>query len=176
MLRELMNDDFDAIHEYASDPVNTQYMSFGPNSVEETRAFITRMQSLANAEPRITYALAIVLEDTEELIGGCGLMVQSDINKDAEMGYILNPKYHRRGFAHEACIGLIKLGFEQLGLHRIYAFHHPDNPQSGKVMRKLGMQYEGLMRRSHWIKNSWWDFHVYAIIEDDPQPTWECNN
>ena len=175
VLREYSELDFEAVHSYASDEDVTRYMSFGPNSKEYTQAFLSKMVELANRTPRTDYHFAIELLSTGKLIGGCGLVTHNEINKDAEIGYVLHPDYHRQGYAPEASQALIQYAFKTLGLHRIYAYHHPENPKSGRVMQKLGMQYEGLMRKSHWIKDSWWDFHVYAILEDDPIPPWETN-
>src|SRR5258706_1386384 len=73
ILREFAQADFNAVHEYASDPLVTRYTSFGPNTVDETRAFLTRTIESATATPRRNYAFAAVERASGDLIGGCGL-------------------------------------------------------------------------------------------------------
>src|SRR5258707_14836145 len=74
ILREFAQADFNAVHEYASDPLVTRYTSFGPNTVDETRAFLTRTLESATATPRRNYAFAAVERASGDLIGGLGLV------------------------------------------------------------------------------------------------------
>lgn len=64
---------------------------------------------------------------------------------NAEIGYTLNKKYWGKGIIPEACQALLELGFEELNLVRIYAYHDVENPNSGRVMEKIGMKKEGVI-------------------------------
>lgn len=79
------------------------------------------------------------------LIGGIGLVLQPE-HERAEMGYWLGVDYWNLGYTSEAGQALLDFGFGVLGLYRIYATHFVNNPASGRVMQKLGMNYEGTMR------------------------------
>ena len=69
LLREFQPSDLVDVHVYAGDPFVTRYMTWAPNTLEETRAFLEQVMRLAREEPRMTYELAVTLRDTGELIG-----------------------------------------------------------------------------------------------------------
>ena len=68
------------------------------------------------------------------------------------VGYIIAAPHWCKGYATEAAAAVLRFGFETLDLNRIFAHHMTINPgASGTIMRKIGMRYEGTMRR-HIIK------------------------
>jgi RimJ/RimL family protein N-acetyltransferase len=75
------------------------------------------------------------------------------------------------GYATEAAAKLVAYGFEVLGLNRIDATHLTRNPASGRVMEKIGMQYEGLHRQHVWKNGQFEDLRRYAILRNDQRPT-----
>lgn len=99
-------------------------------------------------------SFAIVLRTREALCGACGLTINSRDN-NAELGYWIGSPYWGRGYATEAAREVVRYGFEELGLHRIYAAHFGRNPASGRVLEKLGMSYEGTRRQHH---RKWGDY------------------
>jgi [ribosomal protein S5]-alanine N-acetyltransferase len=167
LLRPFQEQDYEAVHAYASDPDVTRYTSFGPNSPDETREFLRRSLENIHQEPRRQYLFAVVLKEDDRLIGGTGLAVSADEPRIAELGFVLHRDAWGQGYAAEAARTLIDFGFEQLGLNRIYACYHPDNRASARVMEKIGMRYEGLLRECVFLKGSWWDFGQYAMIARD---------
>jgi RimJ/RimL family protein N-acetyltransferase len=64
---------------------------------------------------------------------------------------------------------LLRFGFTQLHLHRIFAECHPANTGSAGVMARLGMRYEGCMHEVEWNRGSWWDMLHYAILDHEWQ-------
>lgn len=88
------------------------------------------------------YAFAIELRVTGEFIGGIGLTLERRFDR-AEAGYWLGQPYWGRGLASEALGALLRFGFEELRLNKIYATHLASNPASGRVMLKNGMVKEG---------------------------------
>lgn len=112
---------------------------------------------------------AIIDNATERLVGAISLMIKPE-HRRAELGYWIALKCWNRGYATEASQRLIDFGFEVLGLHRIEARHFLRNPASGRVMKKLGMQPEGIER--DWAIK--WDrfetLAVYSILE----PEWRA--
>lgn len=104
-------------------------------------------------------SLAITDRATDSLVGGIGLVFQSE-HARAELGYWIAVPAWGQGYATEAAQALCAYGFETMGLHRIEARHLAGNAASGAVMRKLGMQREGLLRE-HVVK--WDDRHDLVI-------------
>jgi ribosomal-protein-alanine N-acetyltransferase len=112
---------------------------------------------------RTAVTLAVTFREGGGLIGAVGLtLVMAD--RRAELGYWIGVPWWNRGFATEASRAVIDFGFGSLGLHRIMARHLARNPSSGRVMEKLGMTKEGVLRH-HVLK--WGEFEdlvVYAVL------------
>ena len=112
--------------------------------------------------------LAITLLSDSRQIGGIGLRVD-DQHQHAELGYWLGVPYWGEGYATEAARELLHCGFEDLGLHRIFASHFKHNPASGRILVKLGMRYEGC-QREHLRK---WDRFVDSELYGMLRQEWE---
>jgi ribosomal-protein-alanine N-acetyltransferase len=164
LIRDFVPEDWISVHSYASDPDVARYMIWGPNSEEETKSFIQRAIEMQKQGPRVDFESAIILKETDQLIGGCGLRKEGMIG---EIGYCFNPYYWRKGYASEAASALIDYGFKELGLHRIFATCRPDNIGSAKVMEKVGMHSEGHLREHMWHKGKWHDSYLYSILEHE---------
>lgn len=162
IIREFTMADERDVHAYASDPLVATFMIWGPNTVEETNAFLERTIEEQQQNPRTDYEFAVVLKETGQLIGGVGLHVAG--KQQGETGYCFNPLFWRKGYASEAAREMLKFGFGELGLHRIYATCRPDNVGSAKVMQKIGMKYEGHLREHMWFKGKWHDSYQYSIL------------
>jgi len=94
--------------------------------------------------------LAITLRSEGQQIGGIGLRIEQQ-HQHAELGYWLGVSYWGQGYATEASREMLRYGFEELNLHRIFATHFKHNPASGRVLKKIGMHYEGC-QREHLLK------------------------
>jgi RimJ/RimL family protein N-acetyltransferase len=81
------------------------------------------------------------------LVGTIGLRDINAEHSQAELGFWVAVEYWGQGYATEAARAVIGFGFEQLGLNRIYAHHMVRNPASGRVLTKVGMKQEGLLRQ-----------------------------
>jgi [ribosomal protein S5]-alanine N-acetyltransferase len=91
-------------------------------------------------------------------------------HRRAEMGYWIGVPYWNRGYMTEAARAVVSYGFEDLGLHRIYATHVARNPASGRVMQKAGMRYEGCLRQHVWRWDVPQDLLYYGILRTE----WEA--
>ena len=112
---------------------------------------------------------AIVGQKTSALVGAISLVIKRE-HRRAELGYWIALDCWGRGYATEASQRMIDFGFSDLGLHRIEAHHFLRNPASGRVMEKIGMKREGVVR-DHVVK---WDrfesLAIYSILE----PEWRA--
>ena len=138
-LRPFLYSDLDAIHEYASNPDVTQYTLFGPNTLDETRAFLVHViENEYKSIPQRSCEYGIEYES--KLIGAVSIHYNGTF-QEAEVGWILNPKYQHQGFAYEAASALIKYGVNNFPLKRIIAHCDSRNTASYKLMEKLGMKF-----------------------------------
>jgi RimJ/RimL family protein N-acetyltransferase len=118
-----------------------------------------------DAPARGSWVFAI---DDGQLAGTIGLEVNSDFDR-AEVGYWIGLPFWGRGYATEALGAILRFGFEQLKLNRMYAGHFGRNPASGRVMEKNGMQREGVLRRH--VKK--WDEYVDIVYYGILRSEWE---
>ena len=167
LLRDFEEDDWEAVHAYGSDPEVVRYVPWGPNSEQDTKDFLARVIAAQSAEPRQAYDLAVTLRDGGNLIGGAGLHLRGPDSPTAYAGYVLNRQHWGQGYGTEALGALLALGFERLGLHRIFATCDTDNVGSFRVMEKNGMRREGHFLQEVWQKGEWRDRYLYAILEDE---------
>lgn len=112
------------------------------------------------------YIFAIRLQDNKQIIGGIGLGIDQAHNK-AELGYWLAEPYWNQGLVTEAGKAILTFGFDTLKLKRIFASYFSFNKASGRIMEKLGMEKEGVMR-AFTLKNGEYLDHVfYARIQEE---------
>ena len=141
ILRKFTQGDFDAVHSYAGDYDNLIYMPFGPNTKDETQAFLDRAFAKYEANPTTNYSFAAIIKETGKLIGGCELDLSGD--HKSEIGWILHRDHWNKGYGTEMGKRLLTLGFDELNLQKIIAHCDTENIGSYRVMEKLGMRREG---------------------------------
>ncbi len=141
LLRGFTMEDAGAVQRYAGNPENVVYMPWGPNTMEETQAFIEESLNNAAQTPCRNYQFAAVLKETGELCGGCGITLSGD---EAEIGWIVRRDLWNRGLCTQMGRALLAFGFDGLNLHRIIARCDAENTASLRVMEKIGMRKEGV--------------------------------
>ena len=169
ILRDFNEDDFAAVHAYASDPMVTQYTDWGPNTEDETRAFLGRALDRRHVSPRTEFDFAIVMKGDATLVGSCGLYVKHPEHREGMIGYVMNRHYWGQGIVTEAARAVAGFAFQQLHLHRLYATCDVENAASARVMQKLGMHREGHLREHLFERGRWRDSYIYAVLEQDWQ-------
>ena len=159
-LRPFIQSDFDAVHSWASNPANTRYMAWGPNTEEDNKAF------LGMVKPGKDFA--VVLTESNKVIGSCGIY-PNDGNDTAELGWILHIDYWKQGFGSELCGELIRYGFEDLKLRRLTAPCAAVNYGSYRIMERNNMRREALHIKKMWarVDKEWIDETVYAILSEE---------
>jgi ribosomal-protein-alanine N-acetyltransferase len=110
--------------------------------------------------------IGVFLRESEFLCGGVGMRIEAD-HRHAELGYWIGVPYWGNGYAAEAATAIVQFGFETLKLHRIFASHTTNNPASAKVLKKIGMHYEG-RQRAHILKwGEFLDIDLYGMLASD---------
>lgn len=149
----------------------------GAREVAATTAAIPHPYDLSLAESWISSHPAALADGTNvvfaitqarsgALLGAIGLSVASEHSR-AELGYWIGLPYWRNGYCTEAADAMLRYAFEELGLRRVFARHFAVNPASGRVMQKIGMTREGVMRQ-HFVKwGSPTDVVFYGILADE---------
>jgi len=134
-----------------------------PYREQDAVDFVAACQPDADAGQSVRFAIA--LRETGEFCGGVGMRLELDHHR-AELGYWLGVPYWGRGYATEAAQAVLRYGFDTLGLHRIYAQHVRENPASGRVLKKIGMRYEGCLRGHICKWDTFHDLEMYGAVKD----------
>lgn len=124
----------------------------------------------SNWETGNSSVFAIRTRERDQLIGGIGLEIEKS-DHNAELGYWIGRDFWNQGFCSEAALAMLEYGFEQLGLHRIHSHYMARNPASGRVMEKIGMKREGLLRGHSRKWGVFEDVVVYGILASDSRPS-----
>lgn len=165
-LREFTQYDWIDVHKYASQEIVCRYQTWGPNTEEDSKEFIQDVLDEATQTPRERYVFAIIYQ--EALIGAVEIMIKDFANKVGEIGYIVNPDYWGKGVATQSAKLMITFGFETLKLHRICATCDPRNIGSAKVLEKVGMLKEGVLRENMLMKDGVWrDSFLYSVLKQE---------
>jgi len=169
LMRELEESDWKVVHAYCSDPEFRRYKAGESPTEEESRASLQEILARRDEQPRKEYHLAIILPAESRLIGSCMLLTKGSTPWEAELGYALDRRYWGHGYATEAAYAILRIGFRELGLHRIVAKCRPENAASVRVLEKIGMRLEGHLRENLWFNGRWWDTLVYALLDHEWQ-------
>jgi ribosomal-protein-alanine N-acetyltransferase len=143
-LRKAKLADAEAIfRQYAQDPEVTRYVSWRAHrNLEETREYV-QMCLLAWDVGKAFHWVIESAED-KQVIG----MIIARVNAEKwELGYVLAQAYWRQGYMTEALTAIIAWALKQKEIHRVWAVCDIDNKASARVMEKIGMQREGILKR-----------------------------
>ena len=167
ILREFQDDDWQAILAYQRDPLYLRYSHWTDRTPAAARAFVQSFMAQQREQPRTRFQLAIVRQSSEQLIGNCGIRMESPEASEAEIGYELAPEHWGIGYATEAARAIVRFGFGELRLHRISSWCYADNIASARVLEKLGFYAEGRLREKEHFKGRWWDTLLFGMLEDE---------
>jgi RimJ/RimL family protein N-acetyltransferase len=167
ILREFQDDDWPAILAYQRDPLYLRYSHWSDRAPAAARAFVQGFIAQQREQPRTRFQLAIVLRSAEQLIGNCGIRMESPEAHEAELGYELAAEHWGRGYATEAARVMLGFAFSELRLHRISSWCIADNIASVRVLEKLGFHAEGRLREKEHFKGRRWDTLLFGMLEDE---------
>jgi len=167
LLRRFVIDDTEKIfNNWANDKEVTKYLMWEPHKNKNVTKSILE-DWIQNYSKKDFYQWAIVLKEINEPIGTISIISRDDKIKMVHFGYCIGKNWWNKGFTSEALNTLIKFFFEEVGVNRIESRHDPNNPNSGKVMMKCGMKYEGLKRQADWNNQGICDSVEYAILAEN---------
>jgi len=167
ILRRLVRGDAEAVFSnWASDTEVTKYLTWQAHaSVKVTKAIIAEW---IKAYKKLDfYQWAVVPKDFNQPVGTVSAVSVDPVINAVQTGYCFGKAWWGKGYATEALSAVIKFFFESVKVGRIFAIHDVNNPNSGKVMQKAGMVFEGIMRKGAKNNQGIIDAAQYAIISED---------
>lgn len=114
------------------------------------------------------YQWAIVLKENGDApIGTLSVVAQSEELSLVHIGYCIGSQYWHKGITSEAFSAVIPFFFEQVAVNRIESQHDPRNANSGKVMQKCGLTYEGTLRQADSSNKGIVDAAMYSLLAEE---------
>ena len=166
LLRAHRMSDLDDLVAFHGDPEVVRFVPWPVRdraATEETlRVKLTQTELVAHGQWLV---LAVELRSTGTVIGEVLLKWASD--RQGEVGFALGGDHHGRGYALEAATAMLRLGFDDLGFHRITAVCIEDNVASARLLTRLGMRQEARLVDNVVFKGEWVTQLVFAMLEDE---------
>jgi RimJ/RimL family protein N-acetyltransferase len=145
-----------------------RYLPWTPMDLDQARAKLEqRMRQThleADGDPLVLLAEEI---ESGQAVGEFMLRLKSLESRQGEIGWSLHPEAQGRGFATEGAREMLRLGFDELGLHRIVAGCDSRNIASLRVMERLGMRREAEFVDYEYFKGEWASEIVSAVLESE---------
>jgi RimJ/RimL family protein N-acetyltransferase len=155
-------DGFVAIHTHPDVP---RYLYWGVRSRAELESVLAgKIERAALERPGDAVDVAAVVRATGALAGSVSLTWHDSEHRQGEIGFIFDPAHQGNGYATEAARALLRVGFEELGLHRIAGRLDARNAASARVLERLGMRREAYLVENELVKGEWTDEAVYALL------------
>ncbi|WP_077324663.1 GNAT family N-acetyltransferase [Virgibacillus siamensis] len=166
LLRKISLDDIAEMNEYGSSDNVSRYVSWPAHqSTDDTKKFADIV--LAGYESGEPPFWGIVLKENNKLIGTINFVSWMPKHKTGELGYVLSERYWGRELMSEAVDRVLDFGFREMALVRIQARCFTENLGSEKVMKKVGMTYEGTLRKAMFAKGRHWNLMMYSILDEE---------
>lgn len=171
-LRQLTPADIEAVHTLLSDWIVVRYMLLPHcKTLEQSQKCLNELISETPGEAWTSVVRAIKALDSAPLVGLCGIAILHG-SEQGEIWYLVRPDQWGQGIAQLAVAQLLRIGFSELNLHRMYATCLPENPASSRVLEKIGMRKEGYHAENLKIHGVWHDSYLYAILRAE----WEARS
>lgn len=147
ILRRLSTDDAEFILELLNEPSFLRFIGDkGVRTLADARDYI--LNGPVEMYARLGFGLYLTeLKEGGVPIGVCGLIKRDGLD-DVDIGFALLPRFWSKGYAYEAASAVMAYGKDALGLERIVAITSPDNHASGRLLEKLGLRFERMVRLS----------------------------
>lgn len=164
IIRDYVEGDWPQVYAYVKDPSFWKHQAGEPPSEDRVKALVQWSVQEQGQAPRTNYFLAVADQKSGELVGEAVLKVMPPGHGQGEIGFGVARSYWRKGYGTEIARALVDVAFDQLQLHRVAAQCAPENKVSIRVMQKLGMAREGLLREHYRVGDAYWSTVIYAVL------------
>lgn len=164
ILRPISLEDAPYLFDYYQKDIVVKYLPFKPHkTISDTKKFI-KLFFLKNYKEGKIGHYAIVLKEENVVVGNVGFNNISPSSKEGEMGICINPYYWGYNLSTELAKEMIRYGFEDLGLQKIFAITFEDNKYSQKPLEVLGFNYIKTFNKKLYSKNQYVKCHRYEML------------
>ncbi|UOR12878.1 GNAT family N-acetyltransferase [Halobacillus amylolyticus] len=166
LLRQLKYGDLGDVYDFCSNLNVARPMTWETNKTkEDTLKFLDEV--ITGYKTGISGEWAIEMKKTGKVVGVVAFINWSNKHRCIEIGYFLAEDYWGQGIATESLKELIQYGFHDLSANRIEGRCDTDNIGSQKVLSKIGMTFEGTLRKNELIKGEFRDTQIFSLLSTD---------
>ncbi|MFT5873248.1 MAG: ribosomal-protein-alanine N-acetyltransferase [Clostridium sp.] len=158
-----LTDAEDMFKNWASDDEVTQFLTWPTHKDVEVSRRVLETWVKGYSDDK-NYQWCIELKSTGEAIGSIAVVEYKENIEAVEIGYCIGRKYWNQSFTSEAFKALIQFFFQKIGANRIESRHDSLNQNSGKVMLKCGLKYEGTRIKADRNNTGICDVAMYGIL------------
>lgn len=168
ILRRYVKEDAAAMYKnWASDEEVTKYLTWPTHSSQDiSQKVIEDWVNQYSSESYYHWAI-VLKENGDDPIGDIAVAHMKEDISMAHIGYCIGRTYWHKGITSEALKAVMDFLFDVVDVNRIEARHDSKNPNSGKVMKKCGMKYEGTLRSSDRNNQGICDACYYALLKSE---------
>lgn len=167
ILRPFCREDAPAMfRNFEGDPRVTKFLTWQPAKTLADAEQVLGMWLDSYADPAF-YQWAIVPRELGEPVGTISVVQMNEKIDLVHIGYCIGHAWWHQGITSEAFGAIIPFFFREVGVNRIESRHDVNNPNSGKVMKKCGLQYEGTLRQADWSNQGIVDASYYGLLRQD---------
>lgn len=178
-LRPMVEKDASRVYSYRNQAEVSTFQGWTPESIKEVEDFAQSMQMHSLCTPELWHQLVIELRPNQSqpshVIGDIAYRIDSETQKQAELGIALDPEFQQQGYALEATRTLVDFLFNGFNLHRVHVVIDPRNHASRRLFERVGFRLEGVLKSASWFKGSWCDDLIMAILKAEWQAKKEQN-
>lgn len=165
-IRDVLLSDRDAFHAYMRRENYWRYVPIEPPTPAWVETLVRNCVQSQERDPRTHYFLAVEAKDIGTVIGEAILRIENFKHGQAEVGWGVDSEWTGRGIGTEIGRAMLRLGFG-LGLHRLYARCRIQNTASLRIMAKLGMSEEGVLRENVNARGEWWSSAQWSVLKPE---------
>ena len=151
---------------YRGLPEVAKYQSWTTFGLADATQLIADQLAIKPATPDSWLQLMIVLADSNDVIGDCGIHFLSNA-QHVELGITLHPSYQRRGLACEALNGVLQYVFGTLSMRRASATTDAENISAQRLFQRLGFRQEAHFIENIWFKGAWGSEYLFAMLHSE---------
>jgi [ribosomal protein S5]-alanine N-acetyltransferase len=167
IIREVLASDTDDFLLYRQEPDYWRHIPIEPPTRESIAASVDGWLQNQARNPRTAYNLAAIDKGSSQLVGDAGLFVRSIASRQGEIGWGVSSGRSGQGLGAEIGLALLRFAFDTLDLHRVFAQCRIENHASRRIMAKLGMREEGVLRENVFARGEWWSSAQSSILSSE---------
>jgi [ribosomal protein S5]-alanine N-acetyltransferase len=166
VLRDFREEDAAAFAAVLGDPRHQEFYGPGEGGPDHALKLVETFVTWAAERPRRNYQLAVVLRQSGELLGSCGLRGHGRKEGEAEFGLGLAADSWGRGYGREAACLLLGFGFRELGLQQVVGISVTENSRVSRLVQGLGFERASSPPGTPWMTERGWTYTEWRLTAE----------